>query len=369
MKLILLIDDDEQIRFSFGVALRDHGYRVIESNSGTAGLALARQHLPDLILTDINMPSGNGQALLLALRADPELCSRQIVLMTGRPDMVSPRKGMEQGADDFLVKPVSLDALLSCVQARLNRADIHWRVEDRVLTKLRSSLTSQLPHELITPLAGILGLSEILSTESSTLSGAEVQDLSKDINQSALRLHRTVRNYLLMLEMESEDGGKVELPAPLSSSRLQGSLRTGVDLAVERHGRREDITVHWKECPILVRPSDLALIVEELVDNAFKFSRRGTPVIVRLDSDGALLITDAGRGMSQEEIGRIGAFQQFDRKKHEQQGLGLGLILVQKLAIRNGATCSITSLPEQGIQDRVDFQLGDATTSQTEIRP
>ena len=100
---------------------------------------------------------------------------------------------MEQGADDFLVKPISMEALLSCMQARLNRADLHWRVDDRVLSKLRSSPTSQLPHELITPLAGILGLSEILNTESSTLSSAEVHDLSKDINQSALRLHRTVR--------------------------------------------------------------------------------------------------------------------------------------------------------------------------------
>ena len=82
-----------------------------------------------------------------------------------------------------------------------------------------------------------------------------------------------------------------------------------------------------------------------------------------------LLITDAGRGMSQEEIGQIGAFQQFDRKKHEQQGLGLGLILVQKLALRNGATCSVTSLPEQGIQDRVDFQLGAATPARSGTLP
>jgi len=369
MKLILLIDDDEQICFSFGVALRGNGYRVIESNSGAAGLALARQHLPDLILTDINMPCGNGQALLHSLRADSELCTKQIVLMTGRPDMVSPRKGMEQGADDFLVKPISMEALLSCVKARLSRSDLNWRVGDRMLSKLRSSLTSQLPHELITPLAGILGLSEILNTESSTLSRAEVQDLSKDLNQSALRLHRTVRNYLLMLELESEEGGNVELPVPLSSTKLQESLKTGVDLAVERHGRREDITTNWKECAILARPSDLALIVEELVDNAFKFSRRGTPVVVHLGSDGVLLVTDSGRGMSQEEIGQIGAFQQFDRKKHEQQGLGLGLILVQKLANRNGATCSVTSLPEQGIQDRVNFQVGEAIASPIKTRP
>ncbi len=73
-------------------------------------------------------------------------------------------------------------------------------------------------------------------------------------------------------------------------------------------------------------------MVEELVDNACKFSRQGTPVEVELSAEGLLSITDQGRGMTAAEIEQIGAFRQFDRKKHEQQGLGLGLVLVQKLA-------------------------------------
>ena len=146
MKLIHIIDDDEQIRRSFGMALRNRGYRVIESDSGTTGLELARHQRPDLILTDINMPGGDGQTLLKHIRADPELCSKQVVLMTGRPDLVTPRRGMEQGADDFLVKPVMRDALLTCMEARLNRAEIHWRVEDRELSKLRSSNPGPQPN-------------------------------------------------------------------------------------------------------------------------------------------------------------------------------------------------------------------------------
>ena len=116
MKTILLIDDDQQLRAMFGLALRKNGYHVIEADSGVAGLAMARQHLPDLILSDIHMPGGDGSTLLRDIRHDPELRSRQVVLMTGRPDLVTPRKGMEEGADDFLVKPVSLDALRSCVR-------------------------------------------------------------------------------------------------------------------------------------------------------------------------------------------------------------------------------------------------------------
>lgn len=129
MKTILLIDDDEAIRSTFGIALRSKGYRVIEANSGQTGFDLAQQQLPDLILSDISMPGGDGQALLRQIRQDEELSSKQVVLMTGRADLVTPRNGMEQGADDFLIKPVTLDALLRCVEARMNRAQISWRVE------------------------------------------------------------------------------------------------------------------------------------------------------------------------------------------------------------------------------------------------
>src|ERR1700734_1956017 len=181
MKTILLIDDDEQVRTMFGVALRRNDYHVIEADSGVTGLALAREHLPDLILSDIHMPGGDGPTLLRDIRHDPELRSKQVVLMTGRPDMVTPRKGMEEGADDFLVKPVGLKALLSCVAARFSRASISWRVEDQMLAQLRSSVPSQLPHECFTPLTGIIGLLEILRSSGSELTPEEIQDIHNDI--------------------------------------------------------------------------------------------------------------------------------------------------------------------------------------------
>jgi two-component system sensor histidine kinase/response regulator len=66
--------------------------------------------------------------------------------------------------------------------------------------------------------------------------------------------------------------------------------------------------------------------------------------------------------MLSEEIEKIGAFRQFDRKKYEQQGLGLGLILVQRLAARNGASFALVSLPERGIQNKVVFTLVHSIT-------
>jgi CheY-like chemotaxis protein len=61
MKTILLIDDDQQVREVFSLALRRSGYYVIEAHSGVSGIEMARQHLPDLILSDILMPEGDEQ--------------------------------------------------------------------------------------------------------------------------------------------------------------------------------------------------------------------------------------------------------------------------------------------------------------------
>ncbi len=261
---------------------------------------------------------------------------------------------MELGADDFLVKPVSLQDLLNCVEARLKRAQIHWRVEDRTLAKLRSTMHSNLPHEFFTPLAGIIGLSEIVRSDFAKLSADELKDIHKDIYGSALRLNRTLKNYVLMLDLQATETETFP-PRLLAPEEVEKSLRFGLRSSIRRNGRKDDIVVQVVPCSLRVSDADLSLIVEELVDNACKFSRQGTPVTVSLSRDGMLAVSDKGRGMSPEETKQIGPFQQFDRKRYEQQGLGLGLVLVQKLLARIGATFSIKSQLTEGTEIRIAF--------------
>ena len=78
------------------------------------------EHLPDLIVSNILMPEGDRTTLFRDIRRDPKLKFTQIVLMTGSPDLAASCKGVEElVADDFLVKPVDLQTLLSSVQARV----------------------------------------------------------------------------------------------------------------------------------------------------------------------------------------------------------------------------------------------------------
>jgi signal transduction histidine kinase len=361
MRTILVVDDDTSVLQTYALALTQQGYDVLTAPSGAEALDCARRHLPDLVLCDINMPGMDGRAVLQEMRRDPDLGSRQFVLMTGNPRDVTPRSGMELGADDFLVKPFTLQDLSRCVAARLARASVHWRVEDRAIAGLRDTLHWVLPHEFFTPLNGILGLVDVLRNEIDQLDPEETRELLAAIEESGWKLHRSLRNYLLLLDL-----GRIvdAAPAgvPLHGDALASALRTGVATAARRHQREQDVRVDTAAIGIVCAATDLAIVAEELVDNALRYSRHGTEVRIALSPAGELSVSDLGRGMTEEQLAQVGAFRQFDHAAREQQGLGLGLFLVRELARCCGAEVQIESEHGRGTTVNVRFVRSSGPT-------
>jgi CheY-like chemotaxis protein len=105
MQTILLIDDDEALRSLIVAALQDAGYDVIEAANGATGADLARHHLPDLIISDVVMQGADGYDLLKVLRQDPATAGIPLILVTGYGSKDGMRRGMQEGADDYLTKP------------------------------------------------------------------------------------------------------------------------------------------------------------------------------------------------------------------------------------------------------------------------
>lgn len=238
LKTILLIDDDVRLRPVLIEGLEAHGYQVLGASDTAQGGELARHHLPDVIVCDIDMPGVDGKGFLKQLRHDPELADRQFILMTGDPAYASPRAGMELGADDFLLKPFSIGDLTRAVAARLKRAEISRHLENRVIEQLRASLHATLPHEFFTPLAGVFGLTEMLEEELDDLGKDEIRAILRDILTSAKRLHRTLRNYLHIIQLDAPD----RPPAPwLEAQQVAEAFTAGVTAAAERHKRAADI--------------------------------------------------------------------------------------------------------------------------------
>ena len=113
MKTILVIDDDAQLRSVLSTFLQRHGWEVVETADGDQGLELARKHLPQAILCDLLMPGTNGFRVCSAIRNDDSLRYSLLVAMSGKGFADTRQSALEAGADEFLVKPLDLDHLLS----------------------------------------------------------------------------------------------------------------------------------------------------------------------------------------------------------------------------------------------------------------
>src|SRR6266536_724554 len=84
MKTVLVIDDDAEFRLPLSVFLRQHGWEVVETSDGDTGLALARQHLPRVILCDLLMPGTNGFRVCETIRGERALRYSLLIAMSGR---------------------------------------------------------------------------------------------------------------------------------------------------------------------------------------------------------------------------------------------------------------------------------------------
>jgi len=342
------------------MALEQKGFEVLEAENGAAGIEAARQALPDLILCDVNMEKVDGYLTLSSLRSEPATAAVPFILMTGLADHAGMRHGMELGADDYLPKPFSIEALYAAVEARLKKVQTVRQEAEKKLADLRDNISLMLPHELRTPLNGILAYGEILSAEAGTLPPEEVAEMGHVIHESGKRLERLIENFLIYAQIELLGADPQKL-ATLRSKRTQSpaALIEKQARAQAQGAKREmDLALQLQDQPLPISEEYLAKIVDEVVQNAFKFSEPETQVtVVLVDGPGfvTLTITDHGRGFSTEHITKVGAYMQFDRKLHEQQGIGLGLSIAKRLTELHGGTLEIQS--RRGADTTVTIKL------------
>ena len=116
---MLLADDSELIHRHTVPILDDAGYDVIEAGTAREALATLRREPPDLLLTDVEMPELDGYELCRAVKADEATADIPVVICSSLGEAGDLERGFDAGADDYLVKPVVPEELITRVHALL----------------------------------------------------------------------------------------------------------------------------------------------------------------------------------------------------------------------------------------------------------
>ncbi|GAB3915240.1 response regulator [Larkinella knui] len=348
---ILIIEDEVQIRENIAEWLGLNGFDVETAPDGIQGVTQAILKQPDLILCDIMMPGMDGHQVLEAVRGNRSLASVPFVFLTAKADMTDLRRGMALGADDYLTKPFTSQNLLLAIQARLQREALRKASLLAQLNEQHLRVAQTAGHEHNTPLGGIIGFTNLLIDHFDEFDREDTVSMLEMIRVCGLRLKRSLDNVRLMDILKcANPSHEVYLVFTTGQTTIDSET---IEKQIQHVEKRQDQEINRRvdvaTAQLRISDDNLRIILDELLDNAVKFSDKAGLVAVtgRQETDSYLLaISNEGRFFKPEDWTRIEPYSQFDRQQYEQQGFGLGLAIVKKLVELNNGSLEIESQPD-----------------------
>jgi two-component system, sensor histidine kinase and response regulator len=335
---VLVVEDDTNLLSGIKDILELEDYNVLTAGNGVQGLDLLSQNSarpPDLILSDITMPQMDGFTFLENVRKESRWVRIPFIFLTAKGERTDRHKGSLMGADVYLTKPFEAQDLLVAVEASLKRTKAISDATNEEVSDIKRKIMTIVNHEFRTPLTLIVAYAEMLkefSTES--MSMEEVMSFLHGVNSGADRLRRLVENFILTVELDSGDAAKTMAwrTRPITDMRpiIEDAHR---QIALPATRPRDFMFNIEPDLPTLKGDAQfLTIALREMLDNAAKFSddhSRIQVIVARNRDDIEISVTDEGRGIPSNELEKIWKpFYQIDREKHEDQGSGAGLAIV-----------------------------------------
>lgn len=308
MGRILIVDDEPAIRDCVGMVLRRQGHETLLAENIARGLALANEHVPDLIISDICMEGGDGFEFLRRLRANGKTGAIPFIIVTGHPDQEGMMKGFENAADGYLTKPLTLTSLVAAVESRLKREELVRRDASEIKAQLIRVL--QASPDLIALIDPETGMIEFLNAAGERMLESRPEE------------RRSITEYLP--PAIADEFLRQAVPTAVKSSRWTGQtvLATGsgrrvpVEMVLQAH-RRHDEKVEYLS--IIAR--DLTKRIEN--ERALRASEHRFRCLVDALPDGVLMADEGG----QVNFCNIRAMQMFGFPPQELLGKNIAALL------------------------------------------
>jgi len=357
MKKILVVEDSGDLCENLIDLLKVNNYTVLSADNGEDGYKSAITEIPDLIIADMLMPKMDGLELLKLLRENNLTSGIPFIFLTSKSATIDRRAGMNMGADDYITKPFQAEDMLNAIKIRLEKKE----TQEKKFEKVYRSISGNIPHELRTPLVSIIGFTNIMLEEMYELERRELVDMLLKVKYSSLRLHKTIEKFIVFSESEILINNKTEhTPLLNKQTEIHAFL---LDHIVSSKMKLEDlelpVNLNSSFANVMIAEEHFCIMFGELIENAIKFSYPNKPIEISSSEDNStytLKVKNYGRGMNEEEIKNIAPFQQHGRQTHEQQGNGLGLMIVKRFADFYMVEFNLISLPGEYTEATLKFK-------------
>ncbi len=359
---VLVVDDAPENLTLMHDLLKDL-YRVQAATSGETALRIATSSTPpDLILLDIMMPGMDGYEVCRRLRADPRTAGIPVIFLTARTEEADERMGLEIGAVDYIMKPVSGPIVLARVRNHLalkgltdamreKNVELDFaRVVAEQASHAKSDFLSRMSHELRSPLNAIIGFAQLMESERPAPTASQQSSLTQILHGGW---------YLLELINEILDLAVIEsgrLTPAMEAVNLGELLQECQDLVAEL-ARKRAVTLYMPTvgAPVLVQADRTRLkqVLINLLTNAIKYNREGGRVTVDRVAHGEnrvrLTVTDTGLGLEQAQVAQLfESFNRLGRESSGEQGTGIGLVVSKRLVELMNGSIGVESTPGVG---------------------
>ena len=353
---ILIVDDSPEQILSAGTILKEHGYRVLVASGADAALDVLDREFPDCILLDIHMKGMDGFTLCRRLRSDARYQDTAIIFMTISQDRESLERGFLLGAQDYIIKPCHASELLA-------RVGTHVRIvtqarELKAAYRELDQFCHSVSHDLKSPLQVLKQLLQLLREDLE-----EEPHVREDTFSVLERMERKCGHMEDMISrlLDFSQMTAMDLkPRTIDGGHLIRTIFS--ELAGLEPDRRITLDISPHPFPPLYGdPTLLALLFQNVLGNAIKFTRRrpDARILVTAQHTGRQLtitVRDNGAGFDMASSGKL--FHVFERlhTAGEFEGSGVGLAIVKRIMERHGGRVSIEAALGQGASVSLYFR-------------
>jgi two-component system sensor histidine kinase/response regulator len=336
-RVVLVVEDDEAVRQTVADMLELNDYECVQAIDGSEGLALARLHRPSVIMSDIEMPRVNGFELLRQIRADQDLRTIPVIMVTAKVDRTASRQGMDLGADDYITKPFTEDELIHSIEARLEKKELLDELD---------AFGHTVAHDLKNPLAALLGRIGLVELMIGSANPAALRENLAEASAAAQRLGRIIDELLLLAGVRRDrvTAGPLNMGALVAEARERNS---------ELLKQRGATLVIADELPAAVGYGPwVTHIWTNYISNAATYGGPAAQISVggEIRPDGRTArfwVADRGAGLDAAAQNRL--FVPFTRiSTVRAKGHGLGLSIVRRIVEKLGGQVGVESQPGQG---------------------